>query len=154
MNALISLINGFIILIGSTINVSKRLENMFHNSCEPVQYTYYYTTWKCLLLWPSWKIKISEVFGCTDHRYHMKNDEIINVPNAGQPVSSQSKYTHQQHQYSCSILDVVVQFTGNPTQTEKPDHLQWAEQTTDALEQERRQNNTLTLETAISRRNE
>lgn len=83
----------------------------------------------------------------------MKNNEIINVPNAGQPVSSQSKYTHQQHQYSCPILDVVIQFTGDPTQTEKPDYLQWAEQTTDALEQERRQKKTLTLETAF-RRNE
>lgn len=63
----------------------------------------------------------------------------MNIPNTGQPVSRQSKNTHQQHQYSCPVLNVVIQFTGNPTQTEKPDHLQWAEQTTDALKQEGRQ---------------
>lgn len=56
------------------------------------------------------------------------------LPNAGQPVCSQAKHTHQQHQYSCSILNVVVQFASNPTQTEQPDHLQRAEQTADALE--------------------
>lgn len=68
-------------------------------------------------------------------------DELINgrhanAPNAGQPVGGQSKHAHQQHQHSCPILDVVVQLTGNPTQTEQPDHLQWAEQTADALKRE------------------
>lgn len=62
---------------------------------------------------------------------------VMNIPNAGQPVSSQSKNTHQQDQYGRPILDVVIQFTGNPTQTEKPDHFQWAEQTADPLKQER-----------------
>lgn len=48
----------------------------------------------------------------------------VNIPNAGQPVSSQSKNTHQQDQHSRSILNVVVQFTGDSTQTEEPDHLE------------------------------
>lgn len=58
-----------------------------------------------------------------------------NVPNAGQPVSSQSKDTHQQDQHRCSILNVVIQFTGDSTQTEKPDHLEWAEEAADTLKQ-------------------
>lgn len=37
MNALISLINGLIILIGSTINVSKRLQNVLRNIYAQVQ---------------------------------------------------------------------------------------------------------------------
>lgn len=49
-------------------------------------------------------------------------------------MCSQAKHTHQQHQYGRSILNVVVQFASNPTQTEQPDHLQRAEQTADALE--------------------
>lgn len=60
----------------------------------------------------------------------------MNIPNAGQPVGGQSKNTHQQDQYSRPVLDVMIQFTGNPTQTEKPDHLKWAEQTADPLKQE------------------
>lgn len=59
---------------------------------------------------------------------------LMSLPNAGQPVCSQPKHAHQQHQYSCSILNVVVQFASNPTQPEQPDHLQRAEQTADALE--------------------
>lgn len=59
---------------------------------------------------------------------------LTSLPNAGQPVCSQAKHTHQQHQYGRSILNVVVQFASNPTQTEQPDHLQRAEQTADALE--------------------
>lgn len=47
----------------------------------------------------------------------------MNIPNAGQPVGGQSKNTHQQDQYSRPVLDVMIQFTGNPTQAEKPDHL-------------------------------
>lgn len=62
----------------------------------------------------------------------------MNIPNAGQPVSSQSKNTDQQDQYSRPVLNVVIQFTGNSTQTEKTNHLQWAEQTADALKQERK----------------
>lgn len=69
------------------------------------------------------------------------------LPNAGQPVCSQSKHTHQQHQYSCSILNVVVQLASNPTQTEQPDHLQRAEQTADALEKQAEK-----AEVGISRR--
>lgn len=57
----------------------------------------------------------------------------MTIPNAGQPMSSQTKNTHEQDQYSRPILNVVIQFTSNPTQTEKPDHLKWAEQTADAL---------------------
>lgn len=62
----------------------------------------------------------------------------MNIPNAGQPVSSQSKNTDQQDQHSRPVLYVVIQFTGNSTQTEKSNHLQRAEQTADALKQERR----------------
>lgn len=51
-------------------------------------------------------------------------------------MGGQSKNTHQQDQYSRPVLNVVIQFTGNPTQTKKPDHLQWAEQTADPLKQE------------------
>lgn len=64
------------------------------------------------------------------------------VPDAGQPVCSQAKNTHQQHQNSCSVLDVVVQFTSDPAQTEQPDHLKGAEQTADPLEEEKRQQTT------------
>lgn len=63
---------------------------------------------------------------------------LMNLPNAGQPVCSQPKHTHQQHQYSCSIFNIVVQFASNPTQSEQPDHLQRAEQTTDALKPDRK----------------
>lgn len=59
----------------------------------------------------------------------------MNIPNAGQPVSSQSKNADQQDQYSRPVLNVVIQFTSNPTQAEQPDHLQWAEQTADPLKQ-------------------
>ena len=59
---------------------------------------------------------------------------MLSVPDAGQPVCSQPKHAHQQHQYSCSILNVVVQFASNSAQTEQPDHLQRAEQTADALQ--------------------
>lgn len=63
---------------------------------------------------------------------------LMNLPNAGQPVCSQPKHTHQQHQYSCSIFNVVVQFASNPTQSEQPDHLQRAEQTAYALKTDRK----------------
>lgn len=63
--------------------------------------------------------------------------DLMNLPNAGQPVCSQPKHTHQQHQYSCPIFNVVVQFASNPTQSEQPDHLQRAEQTAYALETDR-----------------
>lgn len=62
-------------------------------------------------------------------------EEWPNIPNAGQPVGGQSKNTHQQHQNSRPILNVVIQFTGDPTQAEKPDHLKWAEKTADSLKE-------------------
>lgn len=55
------------------------------------------------------------------------------VPNAGQPVSSQAKHTHQQNQNGGTILDVVVQFAGHSAQTQEPDNLQRAEQAANAL---------------------
>lgn len=67
---------------------------------------------------------------------HSEKIKAMNIPNAGQPVSSQSKNTHQQDQYSRSVLNVVIQFTSNTTQTEKPDHLQGAEKTADTLKRE------------------
>lgn len=48
----------------------------------------------------------------------------LNIPDAGEPVSGQSKNAHQQDQNCCPVLDVVIQFAGYPTQTEKPDHLE------------------------------
>ena len=34
------------------------------------------------------------------------------IPYAGQPMGNQCENAHQQHQYSCSILRVAVQFPG------------------------------------------
>lgn len=48
-------------------------------------------------------------------------------------MSDESEHTHKQDQNSCTILQVVVQFPGHPTQTQQADHLQGAEQTADAL---------------------
>lgn len=56
-----------------------------------------------------------------------------NSPDAGQPVRSQAEDAHQQHQHGRPVLNVVVQFAGDPTQAEQPDHLQRAEQAADAL---------------------
>lgn len=47
----------------------------------------------------------------------------MTIPNAGQPMSGQTKNTHQQDQNSRPILNVVIQFTSNPAQTKKPHHL-------------------------------
>lgn len=53
-------------------------------------------------------------------------------------MSRQSKNTHQQDQYGRPVLNVVIQLTGDPTQTEEPDHLERAEQTADPLKGKRR----------------
>lgn len=50
-------------------------------------------------------------------------------------MGSQSENAHQQHQHGRPILNVVIQFAGDPTQAEQPDHFQWAEQAADALKQ-------------------
>ena len=63
----------------------------------------------------------------------------MNVPDAGEPMGSQSEDTHQQDQHGRPVLDVVVQFTGDPTQTQEPDDLQGAEQAADALRRETRE---------------
>lgn len=70
------------------------------------------------------------------HKFIIK---LMNIPNAGQPVRRQPKHAHQQHQYSCSILNVVVQFASNPAQAEQSDHLQRAEETADALKTDRKE---------------
>lgn len=57
----------------------------------------------------------------------------VKVPDAGQPVGHQSKNADQQDQNRCTVLQIVVQFSGHSTKTEKADHLQRAEQTADAL---------------------
>lgn len=53
-------------------------------------------------------------------------------------MRSQSENAHQQHQHGRPVLDVVIQFAGDPTQAEQPDHLQRAEQAADALKQSER----------------
>ena len=78
----------------------------------------------------AWKLEILTVI------LNQSRDKDSDVPDAGQPVCSQPKNTHQQNQNSCPVLDVVIQFTGDPTQTEKPDNLKWAEETADPLKQE------------------
>lgn len=56
------------------------------------------------------------------------------VPDAGQPVGHQTEDAHQQDQDGCSILQVVVQFTSHPAQSEQADHLEGAEQTAETLQ--------------------
>ena len=48
-------------------------------------------------------------------------------------MGHQSKHTDQQDQNSGAVLQVVVQFPGNPAQAQQADHFQRAEQTADAL---------------------
>lgn len=68
-------------------------------------------------------------------------DKHRDIPDAGQPVCRQPKHTDQQHQNGRPIFDVVVQFTGNPTQTEEPDNLKGAKQTADPLKEKRKRRN-------------
>lgn len=57
-------------------------------------------------------------------------------------MGHQSKHADQEDQNSSTILQVVVQFSGHPAQTQQADHLQRAEQATDALSSsERRKEN-------------
>ncbi|TNN82668.1 hypothetical protein EYF80_007186 [Liparis tanakae] len=58
------------------------------------------------------------------------------VPDAGQPVGHQAEDAHQQDQDGRSILQVVVQLTGHPAQSEQADHLEGAEQTAETLQRE------------------
>lgn len=55
------------------------------------------------------------------------------IPDTSEPVGDQSEHAHQQHQNSCAVLQVVVQFPGHPAQTQQADHLEGAEQAADAL---------------------
>lgn len=48
-------------------------------------------------------------------------------------MGHQSEHTDQQDQNSGSVLQVVVQFPGNPAQAQQPDHFQRAEQTAHPL---------------------
>ncbi len=50
------------------------------------------------------------------------------IPDAGQPMGDQSKYTHEQHENRRAVFRVTVQLPGNTNQSEEPRRLQQANQ--------------------------
>jgi len=58
---------------------------------------------------------------------------VASVPDASEPVGHQAEHADQQHQHRGAVLQVVVQLSGNPAQTQQADHLQGAEQAAHAL---------------------
>lgn len=73
----------------------------------------------------------------------------MDIPNAGEPVCGQPKNTDEQHQNSRSVLDVVIQFTGNSTQTQQTDHFKGAEKTADPLKKDRNKKTTLDYKSSV-----